>query len=445
MQANRCSQFPFPHRTVEYLTMLPLFLPIDPLFNPCTGVCATSPDTSNVVGAALYSRNNPFAGFVEFTPYANVLLPLGRVRAGAFVSLSAFNGRSRALTVGDWNPYREYNLEVVDWTAEPVIGKEPLFEAFQYRAFLWLDAKGVSFRTGRDYVKVSPSVRYPLFLSGWSYPLDWLYLMRGEVGPFRGYAGFARVPDTVENRRFAFQRMEVLLGPLALAITEAVAYTRTDSWKYANPLVLYYVVQRLETSDNDDNLFLHVDAALNLGNFRIYGEFMGDDPSFFHGEGQAPLWGTTAGLSYLGAFNLYLEASTVAPFTYAHYTGINDLAALGVPLATYLGQDYRAAYLRLERGGLFAEYEYILHGSIPFGLAYENSGLPPDLPFPRPPLSEWHRFGAGAVLDLAKPFGRLDVRGRVGLRVGMDVRNGKVYPAFSFIWGGEGLIAVGTR
>ncbi len=420
--------------------MLPVFLPLDPFFNPCAGVCTTTPREISVVGASLYSRNNPFAGFVEFTPYANVRLPLEGVEGGAFVSLSAFNGRSRALSVGDWNPYREYNLEVVDWTAEPVIGKKPLFEAFQYRAFLWLKTEDLSFRTGRDYVKVSPSVRYPLFLSGWGYPLDWLYLMDGKVGPFRGYAGFARVPDTVENRRFAFQRMEISLGALTFAITEAVAYTRTDSWKYANPLVLYYVVQRLETADNDDNLFLHGDATLRLGNFRMYGEFMGDDPSFFHGEGQAPLWGATAGVSYSGAFNLYLEASTVAPFTYAHYTAINDLSALGVPLATYLGQDYRAAYLRLEKGKVFAEYEYVLHGSIPFGLAYENSGLPPDSPFPRPPLTEWHRIGLGAVADFVKVRGSLEIRGRGGLRVGTDIRNGKIYPTFSFVWGGEGAL-----
>ena len=420
--------------------MLSIFLPLDPFFNPCTGVCTTSPGVFNVVGAALYSRNNPFAGFVEFTPYADALLSFGDLRTGAFVSLSAFNGRSRAPIVGDWNPYREYNLEVVDWTAEPVIGKRPLFEAFQYRAFMWMESEHLTFRSGRDYVKISPAVRYPLFLSGWGYPLDWIYLIKAEVKPFVGYTGFARVPDTVENRRFAFQRMEVLLGPLTLAITEAVAYTRTDSWKYANPLILYYVVQRLETADNDDNLFLHVDATLKLGDFRIYGEFMGDDPSFFHGEGQAPLWGATAGLSYSGAFNLYLEASTVAPFTYAHYTRINDLSALGVPLATYLGQDYRAAYLRLERGRAFAEYEYILHGSVPFGLAYENSGLPPDSPFPRPPLSEWHRIGVGVASDLIITSGAFKGEGRAGLRIGMDVRNGKVYPVLSFVWGGEGAL-----
>ncbi len=423
--------------------MLSLFLPLDPFFNPCVGVCASRADTLNLVGAALYSRNNPFSGFVEFTPYASVHLPLGEgVLGGAFVSLSAFNGRSRALSVGDWNPYREYHLEVVDWTSEPVIGKKPLFEAFQYRAFLWLKTERISLRSGRDYVKVSPSVRYPLFLSGWGYPLDWIYLLSGEVGILRGYAGFARVPDTIENRRIAFQRMEVILGPLTLAITEAVAYTRTDSWKYANPLVLYYVVQRLETADNDDNLFLHVDATLNLGNFRVYGEFMGDDPSFFHGEGQAPLWGATAGIGYSGSFKVYLETSTVAPFTYAHYTRINDLAARGVPLATYLGQDYRAAYLRLERGRVFAEYEYVLHGSTPFGLAYENSGLPPDDPFPRPPLSEWHRFGVGMSVDVGKNFGAFSLNGRVGIRLGLDTRNGKVYPAFSFVWGGEGAVGV---
>ncbi|NPA80960.1 MAG: hypothetical protein GXO29_07960 [Thermotogae bacterium] len=417
--------------------MLALFLPLDPMYGPCVGVCYGNVEAFRGIrlGNALYSRNNPLAGFVEMTPYFATAGELGTGwEFGAFASISAFNGRSRAAALKDWNPYREYPLEVVDWEAEPVIGKRPLFEAFQYWAFAWLKTDRLTLRMGRDRVKVSQAHRYPLFLSGYGYPLDWLYLLEGSFGRLRGFAGFARIPDTVENRRLAFQRLEVILGPVAVGLTEAVVYAREDSWKYANPLVLYYIVQRLETADNDDNLFLMVDASVHLGDFRIYGEFMGDDPSFFHGEGQAPLWGLTLGAE--GRW-FVLELSTVAPFTYAHYTGINSLEALGIPMATYLGQDYRAAYLRLIWREAFVEYEYILHGSTPFGLAYENSNLPPDAPFPRAPLEEWHRFGLGALRDVGWLRWGLNLNLRVGGRLGLDVRNGKVSPVLSFVWGGD--------
>ncbi|NPB03358.1 MAG: hypothetical protein GXO39_02950 [Thermotogae bacterium] len=420
------------------MAVLGTFLQMDPFFLPCTGVCSlgADPETGITLGAALYSRNTPVSGYVEFTPYLDIFKRYGKVSLNIFVSLSTFNGRSQAVAQAVWSPYREYRLEVVDWEAEPVIGKKPLFEALQYKAYAQAHLLNLSLKTGRDNVKVGRALRYPLFLSGTSYPLDWIYLLEGDFGILKGYAGFSRICDTLPNRRLSFQRLELEAGPLSLAITEAVVYARSDSWKYANPFVLYYVVQRIETPDNDDNLFLHLDASLRIKDFEIYGEFMGDDPSFFHGEGQAPLWGATAGIRYDGKLFVMLEFSTVSPFTYAHYTRINNLSVLGLPLANYLGQDYRATYVRVGKGKIFGEYEYILHGSTPFGLAYENSGLPPDRPFPTAPTNTWHRLGIGFIGERGTQLKRWELNGKVGLRVGFDIIDGKFHPSYTLLWGG---------
>ena len=111
---------------------------------------------------------------------------------------------------------------------------------------------------------------------------------------------------------------------------------------------------------------------------------------------------------------------------------MNGFSVMGIPLATYLGQDYTAFYVRAEYSGVFAEYENINRGAIPFGLPFEGSGLPPDGPFPRKPITRWHRVGLGVLRD-GEPLKNL--RGRVGLRVGIDVKNGRPHLALSFVWG----------
>ncbi len=398
---------------------------LDPRNILCFGVCSYLP-AQQFVSLNIYSRNNPYAGFVEFVPD----ISLGYDFAGAYVSISAFNGRSRAGSP-DWNPYREYSLEVVDWNEEPVIGKKPLFEVLQYRAFGWIGNDKINVKVGRDYIKVGRALRYPLFLSGWGYPLDWYYFARGSFGIFRGFTGFARVPSKYENKRLAFQRMEVDAGFLSVGISEMVVYTRSDQWKYANPFVLYYVVQRRE-SDNDDNLFLYVDLSMDFGFMEIFGEFIGDDPSVFHGEGQAPLMGLTGGVRLDGnKWFANLEVSAVLPFTYAHFTEKNTLESLGLPLATYLGQDYIALYGYASYGFLFFDLEYIVHGKVPFGLAFENSGLPPNGDFPRKPRDLWIRVGIG-IQPYRVKFG--DIYAGISGRAGTDIINGRVSPSWSLLW-----------
>ncbi len=402
-------------------------IPLDPRNIFCFGFCFWIPDSSQF-SLNLYSRNNPYAGFVEFTPEISLKIE----NFGVLVGISAFNGRSKLINKEDWNPYREYSLEIVDWKGEPVITKYPLFEALQYRAFGWFDYDFIKVKIGRDYLKVSHSLRYPLLFSGWGYPLDWFYLVEGRYKGLKGYTGFARVPSNLyENKRLALQRLEWEFWKVKLGITEMVVYTRYDTWKYANPFVLYYVVQRRE-SDNDDNLFLHIDVAVDLDFMEFYGEFMGDDPSVFHGKGQAPLMGFTGGLRIDGNYGFFnIEGSAVLPFTYAHFTYKNTFDALGLPLATYLGQDYISLYSIYSFKGFFADFEYILHGNIPFGLPFEESGLPPTGEFPRKPRSEWFRFGLG-ISDMNFDFSiaHFGLSGRLGF----DVINGRFYPSWSFVW-----------
>jgi hypothetical protein len=398
---------------------------LDPRNIFCFGVCLFLPERSEF-SLNLYSRNNPYAGFVEFTPQ----LSIKGNSFGVLVSISAFNGRSRLLGDRDWNPYREYSLEVVDWKEEPIISKYPIFEALQYRAFGWLNGGFIKVKVGRDYLKIGKPLRYPLFFSGWGYPLDWFYLAEGGFEGLRGYSGFARVPSKYENKRLAFQRLEWGFWNIKLGISEMVVYTREDTWKYANPFVLYYVVQRRE-SDNDDNLFLHLDLSLNFKNLEIFGEFMGDDPSVFHGEGQAPLMGFTGGIRWEGENFFNLEASIVLPFTYAHFTRKNNFDALGLPLSNFLGQDYISIYAYYSKGSLFSDIEYILHGNTPFGLAFENSGLPPVAEFPRKPREGWWRVGFGSE---GKELRFRSVNLKSAFRLGVDLINGNVSPSWSFLW-----------
>ncbi len=398
---------------------------LDPRNVLCFGVCLFLPEKSDF-SLNLYSRNNPYAGFVEFTPQ----LSIKEDNFAFLASISAFNGRSKLLRDKDWNPYREYNLEVVDWEEEPVISKYPIFETLQYRAFGWIDGGFISVKVGRDYIKIGEPLRYGLFFSGWGYPLDWFYLAKGDLGKLRGYAGFARVPSHYENKRLAFQRLELELPNVKLGISEMVVYTRQDTWKYANPFVLYYVVQRRE-SDNEDNLFLHLDISLKFKNLEIFGEFMGDDPSVFHGEGQAPLMGSTLGLRWNGKNFFNLEASAVLPFTYAHFTQKNNFDALNLPLSNFLGQDYISLYAYYSSGSLFLDFEYIMHGSIPFGLDFESSELPPIGKFPREPRDIWIRFGLGNE-SLNLNFGHIKVK--TALRLGSDLINGEISPSWSFLW-----------
>ncbi len=399
---------------------------LDPRIIMCFGFCSFIPDSSQF-SLNLYSRNNPYAGFVEFYPDISLIMK----HLGVYVSMDAFNGRSRLLNSEDWNPYREYHLEIVDWSEEPVISKYPLFETLQYRAFGWFSYEDFTVKVGRDFLRISRSLRYPLLFSGYGYPLDWYYLLEGRYKFIKGYTGFSRVPSRYENKRLSFQRMEINLGFLNIGLTEMVIYTRDDTWKYANPFVLYYVVQRRE-SDNDDNLFLHIDASLNIFGFEIYGEFMGDDPSVFYGEGQAPLMGFTSGLRFEKDKNFFnVEGSLVLPFTYAHFTQKNTFDALGLPMATYLGQDYMAVYAFYSYGSLFLDAEYIEHGRVPFGLPFELSGMPPTDAFPRRPLSKWYRFGLG-VNRLERDLGFALVR--LAGRLGFDIVDGKLKPSWSFLW-----------
>jgi len=398
---------------------------LDPRNVFCFGVCLFLPEKSNF-SLNLYSRNNPFAGFVEFTPQ----LSIKEENFGVFVSISAFNGRSRLINGMDWNPYREYSLEVVDWNEEPVISKYPLFEALQYRAFGWIDGKFIKVKVGRDYLKIGEPLRYTLFFSGWGYPLDWFYLAEGNFGSLKGYSGFARVPSLYENKRLAFQRLEWKFWNIKIGISEMVIYTREDSWKYSNPFVLYYVVQRRE-SDNDDNLFLHLDFSLKIKNLDVFWEFMGDDPSVFHGEGQAPLMGFTGGFRFNGKNFFNFEVSAVLPFTYAHFTNKNSFDALNLPLSNFLGQDYFSVYSYYSINSAFLDLEYILHGSTPFGLAFENSNLPPLGEFPRKPRESWLRLGLGSK---GREFRLKSFNLKYAFRLGFDLINREISPSWSILW-----------
>ncbi|MEO0213897.1 MAG: hypothetical protein ABIL12_00065 [candidate division WOR-3 bacterium] len=270
-------------------------IPLDPRNIFCFGFCFWVPDSSQF-SLNLYSRNNPYAGFVEFTP--QISLKIGNF--GVLVGMSAFNGRSKLINKEDWNPYREYSLEIVDWKGEPVITKYPLFEALQYRAFGWLDYGFIKVKMGRDYLKVSHSLRYPLLFSGWGYPLDWFYLVEGGYRGLRGYAGFARVPSNFyENKRLAFQRLEWEFWKVKLGITEMVVYTRDDTWKYANPFVLYYVV-RGGNRITMTTYFYTLMRPLIWALWNFMGNLWGMTPRSFMGKGRHPLWVLRVGLELMG-------------------------------------------------------------------------------------------------------------------------------------------------
>ena len=293
-----------------------------------------------------------------------------------FVRFDFYTGPRWVRRDEPWDPRYDPRYDTPPTDKQPVFGRTYLFEAHQKRGYASARWSWGWLAVGRLVYRQGPCYRLGLNLTGFSGPFDFYYLTRAEAWNLRATAGFARVPDTVNLRRLAFQR--ITWQPkdwFYLAATSAVLTARSDWGKYAIPFLFVYDIQRYETRDDLDNLFGSFEGSVRLGAFRLYAEVFADDPTFISG-GEATVMGIAGGGALQkGGWELRLEGSAITPGTYAHFSKVNSIQNFGWPMGSWLGPDSRALYAHLsfERGPWRA---------LAFAEAYEHGemwlGEPPE-------------------------------------------------------------------
>ena len=297
----------------------------------------------------------------------------------AYERVALFTGHRQFPGLAPWDGRHDPRWEIASWDAQPIAGKEDVVEERQlrgYGGYFW-DWGYVT--VGREALRTGPSYRYAVTLSDFAGPLDFFYHLRVLAGRFKFTAGFARIPDTLDNRRLTYQRIEwAPLASLSLAATEGVLTARGDFAKYAIPFLFFHDIQRHE-SDNQDNLFASGEFSLRVfRGLRLYGEVFMDDPTFISG-GEAPMYALMGGLHMsFGHWDLRAEIAEASPFTYAHFSDSNAMAALGWPMGFWLGPDARAIYLSAGwypgTMGIRAFTELYQHGELWLDTPYEDIG-----------------------------------------------------------------------
>ncbi|MGB9589754.1 MAG: hypothetical protein ACPL68_02610, partial [Candidatus Hydrothermia bacterium] len=168
----------------------------------------------------------------------------------AYERLALFTGRRHFLGLSPWDSRHDPRWEIMSWDPQPIVGKEDIAEERQLRGYGGYFWDWGYITLGREAIRLGPSYRYAMTLSDFSGPLDFFYNLRILAGSIKFVAGFARIPDTIDNRRITYQRIEWSpLNSLSLAATEGVLTAREDFAKYAIPFLFFHDIQRHE-SDN---------------------------------------------------------------------------------------------------------------------------------------------------------------------------------------------------
>ncbi len=297
----------------------------------------------------------------------------------AYERVALFTGRRHFLGLSPWDSRHDPRWEITSWDTQPIVGKKDMVEERHLRGYGGYFWNWGYITLGREVIRLGPSYRYAVTISGFSGPLDFFYNLRILAGRFKFVAGFARIPDTIDNRRITYQRIEWSpFNNLSLAATEGVLTARGDFAKYAIPFLFFHDIQRHE-SDNQDNLFASGELSWRvLRGLRLYGEVFMDDPTFISG-GEAAMYALLGGAQVsFGNWEVRAEAAGASPFTYAHFSDSNAMSALGWPMGFWLGPDARAFYAHAGwypgTIGIRAFFEIYQHGELWLDTPYEDVG-----------------------------------------------------------------------
>ncbi len=341
-----------------------------------------------------------------------------------------FSKRSKDFNLPYWDPLNDYRRKLYILKGEPAIGMASFFDLRMVKAYTEYQGEKLKFRAGRFNIRMGPGYSSNFLFSGVNKPLNFLFFVESGIGDRLHFVTFnASLPDTVEGKRVAYQRVEI--NPhkrISLAFSEAVVYTRADLFKYIAPFDFFYLIQR-HSADNDDNLLAEGNVTVYLpSGSKIYFIFFDDDWIITPEDRQASLYGYTLGFyTVKSRFDLRLEYSVVSPWSYAHFSGKNAWAINGTPLGHWAGNDFRhffveAGFYRSKKTLLTVNLEYLEHGSGNLETPWESSGLPGDTKWPIPPVDK--------VLMI---YGMIEHEGRFDfyLKTGLNIEDNEITPILS--------------
>ncbi len=300
----------------------------------------------------------------------------------AYEEVNLFSGRTAFPGLRPWDPRHDPRWEISSWDPQPIVGKQQLLEERQTRGYAGVLWDWGCLSVGREVLRLGPAYRYAMTQSGFAGPLDFFYNLSLRSEKLIFTAAFARIPDTVDNRRLTLQRIDFMpFAWMSLAATEGVYSSRGDFAKYANPFLFFHDIQRHE-SDNQDNLFASAElSVIPVRGLRLYGEIFMDDPTFISGGEAAQyagMLGAHIALPYgEKLWSIRIEGAEASPYTYAHFSDSNAMSAMGWPMGYWLGPDARSVFVEMSlirpvfSAGVWAEAWQ--HGQLWITDAYEDS------------------------------------------------------------------------
>jgi len=248
------------------------------------------------------------------------------------------------------------------------------------RGGITYDAGNVKLETAIDYLRIGPSVYYPLLLSGTAPPITYARV-RLQCGPFEYMQLAGQLSSQKDKLKMLYlHRVSVPLfkNRFILGINEAIVSgsttnqfdsldpnnalrrqyygtTRNPEWAYLIPFVPYKITEHY-LGDRDNSL-MSFDGELKIpDNFRWYGEFLIDDmlsPWKIFTSDWGNKWALTSGMQYFGTcmrkdYTATIEYSRVEPWVYTHfYGGAENYAHFGQCLGMPLGPNSDAFVVAL--------------------------------------------------------------------------------------------------
>jgi hypothetical protein len=249
------------------------------------------------------------------------------------------------------------------------------------RGGICYDAGKVKLETAVDYLRIGPSVYYPLTLSGNAPPIVYARA-RLLAGPFEYMQLVGQLESQKDKAKFMYlHRLSIplLKKRFVLGINEVIisgsttnqfdslnpnnalrrqyyGETRSIQWAYLIPFVPYKFTEHY-LGDRDNGLISFDGELCFPENFRWYGEFLIDDmlsPWSIFTSDWGNKWAFTIGTQYFGTFmrkdyTATAEYSRVEPWVYTHfYGGAQNYAHFGQCLGMPLGPNSDALVLALE-------------------------------------------------------------------------------------------------
>ncbi len=311
-----------------------------------------------------------------------------------------FNKKSRDFTLPYYDPLNDYRRKLYILKGEAAIGMASFFDLRMEKAYSEFKLKDMLLRVGRFNIRMGPGYSANFLFSGINQPLDFLYYLQGNYREKFKFVFFnAGMPDTVEAKRVAYQRVEINpFKRVSFGFSDAVIYTRKDLFKYINPVDFYYLIQR-HSKDNDDNLIAEGNVTVYFpARSKIYFIFLDDDWIITPGDNQASLYGYMLGLYTVNPLGIKkmdfrFEYSEVSPWTYAHFSHTNTWGINFTPLGHWAGNDFKhvfmeLGYWRTPRELFTLNIEYLKHGMGDLRTPWEDSSLPGNLNWPLPPVEK---------------------------------------------------------